>query len=141
MSGLNTPAASNCFLLNGPCGGRQEGSPTYYHVGDNMTVIFMKNFDHYNPATPGDFVITLMASDRSIPKILAYHIDGGEKAPYIYTITIPVSHFQSHLKPEIHYVIQVTYAPNNPKAPKKFYQCANVRFETSLHQVKLEPVI
>ncbi|KAK3086329.1 hypothetical protein FSP39_016942 [Pinctada imbricata] len=138
MSGLNTPAAPNCLLLTGPCGGRQAGSPTYYHTGDNMTVIFMKNFDHYYAAAPGEFVVSLGANDHSIPKILAHQLDGGEKAPHIYRLSFPVP--QMHIRPDLHYFIQVTYTPNNPNAPKIFYQCADVGFEGHLHQRPSNPV-
>ncbi|XP_052714057.1 uncharacterized protein LOC128187678 [Crassostrea angulata] len=126
MSGINTPAANDCILTTGPCGGRQPGrDATFYGRGENITVTFMKNLDHYNKTNPGKFVISLSERQTVAPKVLATVPDAGEPSLHIYSVKV----MAPREPPNTMHFLQVTYEPNNAQAPKAFYQCSDVGFE------------
>ena len=56
MKMLNVHAASDCILLTSPCGGRPtDDIRMYLRAGQNFTVTFQKNADHWKSGSPGDF--------------------------------------------------------------------------------------
>ena len=56
MTMFNKAASGDCHLMTSPCGGRaMDDVRLYLRAGQNFTVVFQKNLDHWNSATPGDF--------------------------------------------------------------------------------------
>merc|ERR1711860_36494 len=120
MNGLNTKGATDCILLNGPCGGRMAGqSIENLMSGANASVILQKNLDHWAQATPGYFAVSLMQGSKMME--IGRVKDMGEDSLYLYTITgmVPIGMSGSA-------VLQATYVTMNPSAPAVFYQCADI---------------
>ena len=58
---VNNVAAADCYLMTSPCGGRSmDDVRLYLRAGQNFTVVFQKNADHWSSATPGDFTGTII---------------------------------------------------------------------------------
>merc|ERR1712012_1195278 len=61
MEGLNKGGSDDCILLKPPCGGRDRPQhPIGLGAGENFTVTFQKNLDHFNASTPGYFSVSLL---------------------------------------------------------------------------------
>ncbi|XP_033109105.1 uncharacterized protein LOC117110491 isoform X3 [Anneissia japonica] len=124
MIGINKQGATDCILLDGPCGGRPPVSPPQYGAksGGNYTLSFQKNLDHWTAATPGQFRVLFSSSDPMDFKVLAKIADMGEPSLTIYTVNVTMP----TRPPNTPVTIQVVYETNNPNAPPAFYQCSDV---------------
>merc|ERR1712012_234075 len=132
MEGLNKGGSDDCILLKPPCGGRDRPQhPIGLGAGENFTVTFQKNLDHFNASTPGYFSVSLLAlegrnhtvghevyktEDTSAPSLSLYSAN----------ITIPHEH-------RGHMILQAQYVTKNPKAPAVFYQCSDVNIIPGPH--------
>ena len=123
ISGLNKPGSNDCMLLKYPCGGRPAGKHSeILRVGQNFTVIFQKNLNHYTAASPGGFSIYLGDEQGGMFKTLAQINDMNEPDLHLYTVDVTIPSFK--LKKQL--FLQTVYVTNNPKAPAAFYQCSDV---------------
>ncbi|KAL3889977.1 hypothetical protein ACJMK2_002289 [Sinanodonta woodiana] len=121
ITGINKPGAGDCELLKPPCGGRlAEKSKIAVRAGENITVIFQKNLDHWNASSPGVFVVAV--GTESSLKTLAEVPDQGEPSLYLYLVSVQLP----HSIPKHGLVLQVTYITKNLQAPSAFYQCADI---------------
>lgn len=120
-AGDDKPADNACALTTGPCGGVAPGTPSVtLKAGSTFQFQLMKNLDHFNPKSPGNFTVTLnpgahvstlgSTADTSAPSLTKYTVTG----------TIPSS------APMGTQTIQSIYYTSNPAAPSAFYQCATV---------------
>ncbi|XP_033753957.1 uncharacterized protein LOC117337208 [Pecten maximus] len=125
MLNLNKAGSSDCVLTTPRCGGRPRGMPVMgLRRGQNFTVSFQKNLDHYVAATPGSFTVSI-GSERGGTKlnVLANIPDAGEPSLTVYSVnvTIPMD-----LEPRREYIMHSAYITNNPQAPPEFFQCADI---------------
>ncbi|XP_067928604.1 uncharacterized protein [Watersipora subatra] len=123
MSGINKPAADDCILTTGPCGGRDMDSYLVLKRESNYTVIFQKNLDHYTQATPGYFSISFSSDEGQTFEEAMKIPDMGEPSLHLYIqeVTLP-----KLAKGKPHNIMQVVYKTNNPAAPPAFYQCTDI---------------
>ncbi|KAL5493680.1 hypothetical protein EMCRGX_G014890 [Ephydatia muelleri] len=124
MQGLNSPGAPDCIYLEAPCGNvAAETAHVYFSKGDNISVVFQKNLDHFYSQSPGQFIVSLaqLSDAPQFEKVLTIP-DDKQPSLTLYTpnITLP-----STLSGPV--VLQVVYVTNNPQAPASFYQCADIR--------------
>ncbi|XP_041360858.1 uncharacterized protein LOC121377065 [Gigantopelta aegis] len=126
MNDINKKGANDCFLINKPCGGRPGSTnPLILKAGQNFTVTFQKNLDHWVKATPGYFSINWM--DMTVSPMMTSQLykiaDMGEPSLTLYSqnVTIPKTS-----KSGTSYILQTQYVTNNAKAPPVFYQCSDI---------------
>eukprot|EP01012_Entosiphon_sulcatum_P040758 TRINITY_DN54471_c0_g1_i1.p1 TRINITY_DN54471_c0_g1~~TRINITY_DN54471_c0_g1_i1.p1 ORF type:complete len:163 (-),score=21.24 TRINITY_DN54471_c0_g1_i1:60-512(-) len=120
VNNLNTAGSPQCLQVQGPCG-TVPREVARVDLLPNVTIVFQKNLDHYNPANPGSFVVSI-ASETDMKFIKLGEVpDAGDKSLTLYTEEISIP--RSIRGPA---VLQVTYTTNNPQAPPVFYQCADV---------------
>ena len=130
LEGLNTAGADNCGLTTGPCGGKEaRHDAVTFHREENMTVVFMKNLDHFNSTSPGKFEIALGENNDTLTRPLHSVMDTSDPSLHVYEVSVPVPRLQPPPRPGTHYFLQITYTPNHAGAPKEFFQCADVFFE------------
>ncbi|KAJ8302613.1 hypothetical protein KUTeg_019009 [Tegillarca granosa] len=124
MNGLNTAGSDDCILTSAPCGGRErkERSGEGFAAGENVTVTFQKNLDHFNSQSPGYFTVSLGSPSGQLQE-LARIPDGGEKSLHLYSMNVTLPR---EPQAEAGHFMQVVYHTNNPQAPPNFYQCADI---------------
>ncbi|XP_063407913.1 uncharacterized protein LOC134691358 [Mytilus trossulus] len=125
MTGLNTEASKDCILLKPPCGGRpsEPKNAAILRAGQNTTVTFQKNLNHWIQKSPGEFRVNLGVEGTEKFQSLAVVKDNNEPNLHLYTVPITVP--SDRLKQTL--VLQVVYVTNNPQAPPMFYQCRDVQ--------------
>ncbi|XP_071143653.1 uncharacterized protein [Mytilus edulis] len=125
MTGLNTPASKDCILLKPPCGGRpsEPKNAAILRAGQNTTVTFQKNLNHWIQKSPGEFRVNIGVEGTEKFQSLAVVKDNNEPNLHLYTVPITVP--SDRLKQTL--VLQVVYVTNNPQAPPMFYQCRDVQ--------------
>ncbi|XP_067680655.1 uncharacterized protein [Haliotis asinina] len=121
MLGINKKGADDCILLAGPCGGRAMGPAVALSKGQNFTVTFQKNLDHWVKATPGHFSVMFGVETMNLTELVRIP-DMGQPSLSLFSvnITIPV------VRPGKGYILQTQYVTMNPKAPPTFYQCGDI---------------
>eukprot|EP01084_Bolivina_argentea_P074258 134733_1 len=127
---INKPGSTYCGLETAPCG---KVPSDHNYLGENLLVrgqpqtsVLIKNLDHYNAQSPGNFTISLWnALKNSKVKDLGHTMDTSAGSGTIYQIpyTIPATAGDGH------FFLQAVYYPNNPNAPKAFYQCADIHID------------
>jgi len=134
MLGLNNKGSPDCILTKAPCGGREAPRTHRDGVGltegENFTVTFQKNLDHFNTKTPGYFSISLGPHQGPMKEV--YKIaDSAVPALTLFTtnITIPQQEKEGPM------ILQAQYITNNPAAPPAFYQCSDIL----VHKAKRPP--
>nr|KAG5698608.1 hypothetical protein BaRGS_027119 [Batillaria attramentaria] len=92
----------------------------YLVAGQNFTVVFQKNLDHFDSASPGYWSVSIGKESGTL-KELFRTADTATPSLTVYSanITIPEQTGKNM-------VIQTQYVTKNPKAPAAFYQCADV---------------
>ncbi len=88
----------------------------------------MKNADHYNPTSPGNFQVFGFLADR-FSHLLAQLPDTPSGALTLYNVTLPVP---TTAPAGALAGLQVIYNTNNPKAPAAFFACADVQIAANL---------
>ncbi|XP_046577528.1 uncharacterized protein LOC124285359 isoform X2 [Haliotis rubra] len=120
MLGINKMGAVDCMLVAGPCGKRAVGPAVALTGGQNFTVTFQKNLDHWVKATPGYF--SIMWGLETMPlKELVRIPDMGQPSLSLFSVNVTIP-----TRPGKGYILQTQYMTNNPKAPPTFYQCGDI---------------
>jgi hypothetical protein len=93
-----------------------------HRSGVPVNIVFQKNLDHFNSASPGNFMVSIGKTDTGSMSMLYKVDDSNTKSLHLYipNITIPDSFKGDNA------VLQVMYNTNNPNAPATFYQCADI---------------
>ncbi|KAK7092178.1 uncharacterized protein [Littorina saxatilis] len=127
LTGINKPGSRSCFMLGAPCGKQAPNiNKLYLSAGENFTVVFQKNLNHFYAANPGYFSVSIGSeSDEKNNRTLTelYRTaDTSDPSLTIMTANIMVP------RPVVEqpFVIQTQYVSNNPTEPPAFYQCADV---------------
>ncbi|XP_071080989.1 uncharacterized protein [Haliotis cracherodii] len=121
MLGINKAGADDCMLLKGPCGGRAPGPAVALTGGQNFTVTFQKNLDHWVKATPGYFSVMLGMGQATMKELVRIP-DMGQPSLSLYSVNVTIPMGMTGKG----YFIQTQYMTKNPKAPPTFYQCGDV---------------
>jgi len=117
-SGINQIASNECFQTTGPCGSFPQSPPmVFYGSGQNLTVIFQKNLNHWDASAPGNFTINF--SDGNSWHNLASMPDNNDASLTLFALNVTLPNTKSGKS-----MLQVIYAPNGPAGP--FYQCADI---------------
>lgn len=123
MADLNSIGAADCGLTEPPCGGRDAETPrVFFEWGENVSIVFQKNADHYLQNSPGKFVLSVAQDGEFNFQTLAEFPDTGAPSGTLYTpaVVVPRDFYD-------HAVLQLVYITNNPAAPEAFFQCADFR--------------
>eukprot|EP01121_Diplochlamys_sp_Union-15-3_P000395 TRINITY_DN1036_c0_g1_i1.p1 TRINITY_DN1036_c0_g1~~TRINITY_DN1036_c0_g1_i1.p1 ORF type:complete len:154 (+),score=40.38 TRINITY_DN1036_c0_g1_i1:41-502(+) len=120
IDNINKPLDPECFFLDGPCGSSPATTPTVeYNGGENVTIIFQKNENHWNSTNPGSFNIAVQTSANgpfqqiwTIPDENTPHLTLYSASVIIPAVNTPAA------------VLQVTYVTNSKIGT--FYQCADI---------------
>jgi len=121
LAGYEEPAATDCYLTTGPCGGKGMGPPVLFALaGTNFTILFQKNLDHFYAPAPGNFTISFSYDGMDFFEVGSMPDTSAPSLTY-YMMTHMVG--QEFIK---HGVLQVAYHTNNPNTPVTFYQCADI---------------
>jgi len=125
ISGLNEVATSNCFLLDAPCGGRPKQDTQMLRGGENFTIIYQYNENHFNETNPGNVTITLVPTDpEESMQVLATIQDDDLPALTLFTVTVSIPAFSA---PWSGYIQSVWYTNTYNVLPHlTFYQCSDV---------------
>lgn len=118
---INKAGSGSCIQLDGPCG---KTNPTmdklHLMAGQNYTVVFQKNLDHFNAAMPGYWSVSIGMESGSM-KELYRTPDTNTPSLTLFSATITIPNMTG-----MGMVIQTQYVTKNPQAPPVFYQCADV---------------
>jgi len=118
-SGINQIASNECFQTTAPCGSFPQGAPeVFYASGENITVIFQKNLNHWDATNPGNFTVNF-SENGMMWKNLASMPDNNDASLTLFTLNVTIPNIKA---PKT--MLQVIYAPNGPPGP--FYQCADI---------------
>lgn len=123
MDDLNSVGAADCGLTEPPCGGRDPETPkVFFEWGENVSIVFQKNEDHYLQQSAGTFTISVAKYGEFDFQTLAEFSDTDQPSGTLYTpnVVVPRDFYD-------HAVLQLVYTTNNPAVPKAFYQCADLR--------------
>eukprot|EP01125_Pyxidicula_operculata_P000241 TRINITY_DN10324_c0_g1_i2.p1 TRINITY_DN10324_c0_g1~~TRINITY_DN10324_c0_g1_i2.p1 ORF type:complete len:157 (-),score=31.55 TRINITY_DN10324_c0_g1_i2:66-536(-) len=117
---INTAGTSDCFFINGPCGGKAPQEPKVVLLsGSNFTVVFQKNLNHWTSAQPGEFRITYEQFGHTGSfRVLKTVPDTNTPSLTLFTETVTLPDREHN-----HIVIGVQYVA--PSAGHTFYQCAD----------------
>ncbi|XP_070209560.1 uncharacterized protein [Littorina saxatilis] len=113
LTGINKPGSRSCFMLGAPCGKQAPNiNKLYLSAGENFTVVFQKNLNHFYAANPNNRTLTELyrTADTSDPSLTIMTANIMVPRPVV----------------EQPFVIQTQYVSNNPTEPPAFYQCADV---------------
>jgi hypothetical protein len=108
-----------------PCGGmKQEDPEVSFEPGEEITVTFQKNLDHFNSGGPGYFEVSFWGADFPNGTSLIKVPDSADiKTLEVWNVNVTLPKLT---KPEPKGILQLVYSTNNPNAPPFFYQCADI---------------
>lgn len=89
-SGAATTGAPACFQINGPCPNATAGAPAAaYLAGQVATVSMLKNLDHYNDASPGNFSAFLWNA-KGVSQFLGAYPDTSAPSNSLYNLPVTI---------------------------------------------------
>jgi len=130
MTGINTPRSPACNLGTAPCGGSLPSTKKVaLAAGSVYAVVLMKNEDHYNPANPGYFAVSVGIEGWNGPmKELARTPDTPTPSLTVMAINVTLPAAPSVMTS---LVLQTSYVTNNLTASfPVYYQCADITLVT-----------
>jgi len=119
MDGINKPAAADCGLMAGPCGGRPRTSYVEgVNAGQNYTFVWQKNLNHWSSTSTSSFTVSIAQDQTSAFHQLYMATDDNSASLTLYTVDIVIPHGYVGVA-----TIQLKYTVSFGV----FYQCADVR--------------
>jgi len=119
---INTQASNSCKLFNAPCGFNTPGNPVIsVKAGEEYTVVFQKNENHWTQQNRGNFSINFASSPTGSFKMLAVVEDTNTPSLTVFTANVTIPMLSSSAAQA---VLQFIYDTDG--GPPNFYQCADI---------------
>mmetsp|Transcript_27830 Transcript_27830/g.45915 ORF Transcript_27830/g.45915 Transcript_27830/m.45915 type:complete len:161 (+) Transcript_27830:129-611(+) len=123
VSDLSTVADEKCGQTTAPCG--TEANDVFINaaiMSEKLTVVMLKNLNHYNRDAPGNFTVNFLSSSGGFVRDFGSVPDDARPSGSLYELQIPIPHEAGDAR----IILQAIYYPNNSSAPEAFYQCADL---------------
>jgi hypothetical protein len=114
---------ADCGYTEAPCGGQGSDERVRYFIVEDALWYFVmvKNVQHYNAGSPGNFTINLLDNDENFVATIGSTKDTSDPEGTLYQISATTP---TGLTSGDSYAIQGIYYSNN--ASLTFYQCADI---------------